>query len=166
MDLVYLFYDQHPVLCVLAGLVLTYVAYRLFCVCLAVVLCLVAGAARRSRLCDRSLAGAQVMARYVEPTDPRQRCTSCDRVMEIPSSFAICSKCVCAKTGNWRGSGQAHTIEYSREIDGRWIAELLATPGALAYGETKTEARNAARKIRAVYDCSCGSSSCSVCGNE
>jgi predicted RNase H-like HicB family nuclease len=33
------------------------------------------------------------------------------------------------------------TIEIERDDDGRWIAEVPALPGVLAYGETETEAR-------------------------
>ena len=32
------------------------------------------------------------------------------------------------------------TIEYEREDDGRWLAEVLELPGVLAYGETSEEA--------------------------
>ena len=32
-------------------------------------------------------------------------------------------------------------IEFDREEDGRWIAEAIETPGVLAYGATKKEAR-------------------------
>jgi predicted RNase H-like HicB family nuclease len=32
-------------------------------------------------------------------------------------------------------------IESEREDDGRWIAEVPALPGVLAYGSTETEAR-------------------------
>ena len=32
------------------------------------------------------------------------------------------------------------TIEIDREIDGRWIAEVTALPGVLAYGTTREEA--------------------------
>jgi len=32
-------------------------------------------------------------------------------------------------------------IEVDREDDGRWIAEVTALPGALAYGKTEAEAR-------------------------
>jgi predicted RNase H-like HicB family nuclease len=35
-------------------------------------------------------------------------------------------------------------IEFDREVDGRWIAEVAALPGVLAYGSTENEAR---RKI-------------------
>jgi predicted RNase H-like HicB family nuclease len=33
------------------------------------------------------------------------------------------------------------SIEYEIEDDGRWIAEIPEIPGALAYGESKEEAR-------------------------
>ena len=39
------------------------------------------------------------------------------------------------------------TIEYELEVDGRWIAEVREVPGALAYGVTKAEARDAAIAI-------------------
>ena len=32
------------------------------------------------------------------------------------------------------------TIETEREIDGRWIAEVMEIPGAMAYGETRKDA--------------------------
>lgn len=32
------------------------------------------------------------------------------------------------------------TIEYEQEDDGRWLAEVIELPGALAYCETHTEA--------------------------
>lgn len=32
------------------------------------------------------------------------------------------------------------TIEYEKEVDGRWLAEILEIPGALAYGKTINEA--------------------------
>ena len=32
------------------------------------------------------------------------------------------------------------TIEYEREDDGRWLAEVLELPGVLAYGQTSDEA--------------------------
>jgi len=32
-------------------------------------------------------------------------------------------------------------IETEREVDGRWIAEILEIPGALAYGKTQEEAK-------------------------
>ena len=33
-----------------------------------------------------------------------------------------------------------YVIETEREADGRWIAEVPALPGAMAYGQTKAEA--------------------------
>ena len=32
------------------------------------------------------------------------------------------------------------TIETEREMDGRWIAEVMEIPGALVYGDTEDEA--------------------------
>jgi len=32
------------------------------------------------------------------------------------------------------------TIEYEREADGRWLAEIVELPGVLAYGESSDEA--------------------------
>jgi predicted RNase H-like HicB family nuclease len=32
------------------------------------------------------------------------------------------------------------TIEYEQEEDGRWLAEVLELPGAVAYGQTTEEA--------------------------
>ena len=39
------------------------------------------------------------------------------------------------------------TIEFDREEDGRWIAEVLEIPGALAYGQTRDEASARAQAI-------------------
>ena len=33
-------------------------------------------------------------------------------------------------------------VEFDQEDDGRWIAEIPALPGAIAYGASKKEARN------------------------
>jgi predicted RNase H-like HicB family nuclease len=33
-----------------------------------------------------------------------------------------------------------YIIEHEREVDGRWLAEVLQIPGALAYGQTPREA--------------------------
>ena len=45
-------------------------------------------------------------------------------------------------------------IELEQEEDGRWIAEVLELPGALAYGKTPAEARARvqALALRAVAD--------------
>jgi predicted RNase H-like HicB family nuclease len=32
------------------------------------------------------------------------------------------------------------SVEYEREEDGRWLAEVLELPGVLAYGQTSEEA--------------------------
>lgn len=32
------------------------------------------------------------------------------------------------------------TVEYERESDGRWLAEVIELPGVLAYGESSDEA--------------------------
>lgn len=46
------------------------------------------------------------------------------------------------------------TIEVDQEEDGRWIAEVVDIPGALAYGTTPTEAKAKAQAIalRALAD--------------
>ena len=46
------------------------------------------------------------------------------------------------------------TIEVEREADGRWIAEVMALPGALAYGATEAEAQSrvAALACRVIAD--------------
>lgn len=41
------------------------------------------------------------------------------------------------------GKAVTPLIEYDREVDGRWIAEIPAIPGCLAYGSTQEEARDA-----------------------
>lgn len=45
-------------------------------------------------------------------------------------------------------------IEFEREEDGRWIAEIPALPGVLAYGKTKEEAetRVVALALRVIAD--------------
>lgn len=39
------------------------------------------------------------------------------------------------------------TIEIDREEDGRWIAEIPALPGVLAYGATREEALRGAKAL-------------------
>ena len=39
------------------------------------------------------------------------------------------------------------TIEIEQEADGRWIAEVTALPGVLAYGATEAEARSRAAAL-------------------
>jgi predicted RNase H-like HicB family nuclease len=45
-------------------------------------------------------------------------------------------------------------IEFEREEDGRWIAEIPALPGVLAYGKTEEEAetRAVALALRVIAD--------------
>lgn len=40
-----------------------------------------------------------------------------------------------------------YPVEFEKEEDGRWIAEVPHVPGALAYGKTKTEAKWHARAV-------------------
>jgi len=42
---------------------------------------------------------------------------------------------------------EAPLIEVDREADGRWIAEVPALPGVLAYGHSETEARANAQAL-------------------
>lgn len=46
------------------------------------------------------------------------------------------------------------TIEVEQEADGRWLAELPALPGVLAYGDTRKEAieRAQALSLRVLAD--------------
>ena len=39
------------------------------------------------------------------------------------------------------------TVEYEQEEDGRWLAEVLELPGALAYGATPAEAMAKAKAL-------------------
>lgn len=39
------------------------------------------------------------------------------------------------------------TIEIERETDGRWLAEIPALPGVLAYGASRAEARTKATAL-------------------
>ena len=39
------------------------------------------------------------------------------------------------------------TIETERELDGRWIAEVMEIPGAMAYGETRKDAMAKAQAL-------------------
>ncbi|MDX6384671.1 MAG: hypothetical protein QOK48_2244 [Blastocatellia bacterium] len=46
------------------------------------------------------------------------------------------------------------TVEFEREDDGRWLAEVLELPGVLAYGQTSDEAiaKAQALALRTVAD--------------
>ena len=39
------------------------------------------------------------------------------------------------------------TIEFEREDDGRWIAEIPSLPGTMAYGDTAEQARSHAQAL-------------------
>ena len=41
-------------------------------------------------------------------------------------------------------------VEFDRELDGRWIAEMPKLPGVMAYGATK---RDALQRVHAVATC-------------
>jgi predicted RNase H-like HicB family nuclease len=45
------------------------------------------------------------------------------------------------------GSAFSLAIEYHRETDGRWLADIPALPGVTAYGRTKKEATAAAQAL-------------------
>jgi predicted RNase H-like HicB family nuclease len=42
---------------------------------------------------------------------------------------------------------RVYTVEFEREQDGRWIAEVLELPGVLVYGKDKDEAFRNARAL-------------------
>ena len=46
------------------------------------------------------------------------------------------------------------TLEYEKEADGRWLAEVIELPGVLAYGQTSDEAlaRAQALALRVLAD--------------
>ena len=46
-----------------------------------------------------------------------------------------------------RGDALSLGIEYHRERDGRWLADISALPGVTAYGLTKREATAAAQSL-------------------
>jgi predicted RNase H-like HicB family nuclease len=39
------------------------------------------------------------------------------------------------------------SIEYHREVDGRWLADIPALPGVTAYGDSKRQATAAAQAL-------------------
>ncbi|MBM3760967.1 MAG: type II toxin-antitoxin system HicB family antitoxin [Acidobacteria bacterium] len=43
--------------------------------------------------------------------------------------------------------GFSLTIEYEREDDGRWLADIPALPGVTAYGRSKTKATAAVQAL-------------------
>lgn len=42
-----------------------------------------------------------------------------------------------------------YTVEFDREDDGRWIADVPALPGCLVYGRTRRTALDRARRLAA-----------------
>ena len=44
-------------------------------------------------------------------------------------------------------NGFSLTIEYHREVDGRWLADIPALPGVTAYGRTKKQATAAVQAL-------------------
>ena len=51
-------------------------------------------------------------------------------------------------------SGMDYAIEFERERDGRWIAELPSLPGVMTYGASKLEAQSKlqAMALRVIAD--------------
>jgi predicted RNase H-like HicB family nuclease len=47
---------------------------------------------------------------------------------------------------------QVFSVEIEREEDGRWIAEVPALPGLLAYGATEADALASAQALRVLAD--------------
>jgi hypothetical protein len=54
--------------------------------------------------------------------------------------------CLACRLADWWEADKPR-IETEREVDGRWIAEVMDVPGALAYGATKEEAKKRAVEI-------------------
>ncbi|MBI5488922.1 MAG: type II toxin-antitoxin system HicB family antitoxin [Deltaproteobacteria bacterium] len=46
-----------------------------------------------------------------------------------------------------RATIREYTVEFEREADGRWIADVLALPGCIAYGVTRERALAAVRRL-------------------
>lgn len=53
-----------------------------------------------------------------------------------------------------RNMSMTFTVEYEREDDGRWLAEVVELPGVLAYGQSSDEAvaRAQALALRVLAD--------------
>lgn len=54
------------------------------------------------------------------------------------------------KTLGQKSGVMRYTIEFERETDGRWIAEIPTLPGAMAYGASKNEAEAKVRDLALV----------------
>jgi predicted RNase H-like HicB family nuclease len=61
------------------------------------------------------------------------------RIVAEDRETAHCAFSLCAPSDGQRVC--MLKIELEREEDGRWIAEVPALPGVLAYGDTEAEAR-------------------------
>lgn len=46
-----------------------------------------------------------------------------------------------------------HRIEFEKEVDGRWIANIPELPGIMAYGSSKREAEAKVRTIASYIQC-------------
>lgn len=59
-----------------------------------------------------------------------------------PGAFLFCAKSdiMVFTMKNSRNKKISTAIEFEREEDGRWIAEIPKLPGVMAYGKTKKEA--------------------------
>jgi len=57
------------------------------------------------------------------------------------------TKILAKKDKKRQKNSYSFAVEFDREEDGRWIAEIPAIPGALAYGDTK---RAALRRVYAI----------------
>ena len=57
-------------------------------------------------------------------------------------TFPECSRSMAAPRTLPLGATVDFTIEFEREDDGRWIAEIPSLPGTMAYGETAEQARS------------------------
>jgi len=52
-----------------------------------------------------------------------------------------------ARAQSVRHSLMKLAIEFEQEVDGRWIAEIRAISGVMAYGKTRKEAETCARDL-------------------
>ena len=67
---------------------------------------------------------------------------------------AICNSNSIAAAYRENGEAVNLTIEFEREEDGRWLAEISELPGVLVYGETREQAaaRVQALALRVIAD--------------
>ncbi len=62
-----------------------------------------------------------------------------------PRVPAVCGSC--PKVRREDPSGFSLAIEYSREEDGRWLADIAALPGVTAYGRSRKQATAAVQAL-------------------